>query len=323
LAVSRLSPSSEKPTLLWQDLLADLFEDLGRVPRAVLEVEDHVIDPGRAQRVKKAENDITAAAKAQVDGRRQSSPNRPVAGGNAKDEVAALEPVKRSRRLGGMQGVAQGKHDRTGGECDSLRLRCNPTEIDPRIVNLPDITEVRIAQRHIPKPQRSKVQLSSPKSQALLIVHRWLVALERLDREEYAQGQSARREQALKALSLTRAGRPVRHQHAGHRYSPLKTAAARAYLHEFSRYHFVHVAPGPGFPRLKRANQGMTRSLKMLGGMPVRGRVTAADVPAGEAHPQVDPAIADLDTVLAKILIRRSDLDLIKVSAFWYHRMFH
>src|SRR4051812_2410571 len=52
---------------LRKDLLADLVEDLGRVARAVLEVEDHVMDAGRAQPVEEAEYDVAAATDAEVD----------------------------------------------------------------------------------------------------------------------------------------------------------------------------------------------------------------------------------------------------------------
>jgi hypothetical protein len=37
----------------------------------------------------------------------------------------------------------------------------------------------------------------------------------------------------------------------------------------------------------------------VLGGVPVGRRVAAADVAAGTAHPQVDPAVAGLEAVLA------------------------
>ena len=52
---------------LRQDLLADLFEDLRRFARAVLEVEDDVVDADRAQPVEEAEYDVPAATDAQVD----------------------------------------------------------------------------------------------------------------------------------------------------------------------------------------------------------------------------------------------------------------
>jgi hypothetical protein len=50
-----------------QDLLADLFEDLAGVARAVFKVQDDVVHAGRPQGVEKAENDVAAPTKAQVD----------------------------------------------------------------------------------------------------------------------------------------------------------------------------------------------------------------------------------------------------------------
>jgi hypothetical protein len=54
-----------------QDLLADLFKDLCRVAHRILEVEDDVVDAGRAQRGEEAQNNVPTAAITEVDGLRR------------------------------------------------------------------------------------------------------------------------------------------------------------------------------------------------------------------------------------------------------------
>ncbi len=60
--------------------------------------------------------------------------------------------------------------------------------------------------------------------------------------------------------------------------------------------------------------------VKVFGGMFVLGRVAATDIAADKAHAQVDPSIAELNAILADMLVRFSDFDLIKVSTFFWHR---
>ena len=52
---------------LRQDLPANLFENLGRASRGVLEIEDDVMDSNRAKPVEKPKYDVPAAAEAEVD----------------------------------------------------------------------------------------------------------------------------------------------------------------------------------------------------------------------------------------------------------------
>jgi hypothetical protein len=59
----------------------------------------------------------------------------------------------------------------------------------------------------------------------------------------------------------------------------------------------------------------MTCLQKVLTGMFVFGCVTAADMTTTEAHPQVNPRVASFDTVLAKMLIGLSNLDLVNMVA--------
>jgi hypothetical protein len=67
----------------------------------------------------------------------------------------------------------------------------------------------------------------------------------------------------------------------------------------------VHVAPLPGFSRLKRLHDGMFGLMKMLGRMLVFGRVTTAHMAANKALPQMDPGIAHLQTLFAAVAAGR------------------
>jgi hypothetical protein len=54
-----------------------------------------------------------------------------------------------------------------------------------------------------------------------------------------------------------------------------------------SHHCFVHVTPTPIFPRLKRLDYRVPAAVKVLPCMPMRRGVAAADVTAGQAHPQM------------------------------------
>ena len=110
--------------------------------------------------------------------------------------------------------MAQGEDDRAGGQRDRARPGRDPAEIDPGVVDLPDVAEARVAQRHVPHPERGEAQLLGPAGQAFLVAHRRPVARERLDREEDAERQSARREHPPEAVRLTLADRGVSGRHA-------------------------------------------------------------------------------------------------------------
>jgi hypothetical protein len=56
----------------------------------------------------------------------------------------------------------------------------------------------------------------------------------------------------------------------------------------------VNIAPAPILTRFERPNDGVRRGVKMLGGVFVFGLIAATDVAAGQAHPQVDPVVAQL-----------------------------
>ena len=78
----------------------------------------------------------------------------------------------------------------------------------------------------------------------------------------------------------------------------------------------IHVAPDPLFPGFNRAHEGMFALLKMLGSVLVLRRVTASDVPALQAHAEVDPPVADLDAVFTDMLVRIGELDLVRMGTF-------
>jgi hypothetical protein len=88
---------------------------------------------------------------------------------------------------------------------------------------------------------------------------------------------------------------------------------------QFTCFDLVHITPDPGFSRLDGAHERMLGLMKMLCGMLILGRVAARSMPADEAHPQMDPSVADLYAVLTYVLIGLPYFDLVKVSAFLGH----
>src|SRR5438270_7401787 len=79
----------------------------------------------------------------------------------------------------------------------------------------------------------------------------------------------------------------------------------------------VHVTPAPVLTGLRGARDRMAVLARVLGRVPVRRRVAAADLPAGLAHAQVHPAGADLQALLAAgdRLGQGRVLDLVEVAA--------
>jgi hypothetical protein len=63
----------------------------------------------------------------------------------------------------------------------------------------------------------------------------------------------------------------------------------------------------------------MLRFVEVFGGVLVLGRVAAPDVAATEAQAQVNPGVASLNAVLAHMLIRLFDFDLVRVGALLRH----
>jgi hypothetical protein len=87
----------------------------------------------------------------------------------------------------------------------------------------------------------------------------------------------------------------------------------------FARREFIHITPDPGFARLNGTDKRMLGTMEMLGRVLVLGRIAAADVPAFQAQPQMDPAIAGLDAVFADIGIGGFEFDLLQVAATLGH----
>src|SRR3712207_4849477 len=63
----------------------------------------------------------------------------------------------------------------------------------------------------------------------------------------------------------------------------------------------VGVTPPPVLARLEGLDQGVFGGREMRGGVAVGGLVAAADMPAGHAHPQVNPAVAGAEALLAAV----------------------
>ena len=75
------------------------------------------------------------------------------------------------------------------------------------------------------------------------------------------------------------------------------------------------ITPSPVFPWLNRADDGMAGRAKMFRGVLVLGGVAAPDVPASQAHPQMDPAVLHLQALLAACSARFDIADLVEMGA--------
>jgi len=67
----------------------------------------------------------------------------------------------------------------------------------------------------------------------------------------------------------------------------------------------------------------MARRLKMLSRVLILGRVAAADMAAGQAEPELNPTLADLQAILAAPSARRHLSDLIEMRATFRHVLAH
>jgi hypothetical protein len=89
---------------------------------------------------------------------------------------------------------------------------------------------------------------------------------------------------------------------------------------KFTGLNFIHITPDPGLPRLIGADQRVLRFVEMFGGVLVLGRIATTYMSATQAQAQVNPGVASFDTVLAHMLVRLLDLDLVEVGTFLAHR---
>ena len=80
----------------------------------------------------------------------------------------------------------------------------------------------------------------------------------------------------------------------------------------------VDKTPAPVLVGFKGPDDRMPRLTGMLARMAVGRSIAAANMPAGETKPQVDPLAPDLQTILAPVQCRRFDVaNLIEVRAFY------
>src|SRR5207253_10499626 len=79
----------------------------------------------------------------------------------------------------------------------------------------------------------------------------------------------------------------------------------------------VDVAPTPVFSRLERLHDGMAGGVVMLGGVPVRRGIAAADVATGQAEPQVYPGVPARQAFGTALRAGRDILDFTEVRAGW------
>ena len=82
------------------------------------------------------------------------------------------------------------------------------------IVDLAEVAEARVAQRHVAHPKRGEAQGLGALRQPLLVVHSRLVALEGFDGKEDTHREAALAEHAPKAGRLVDGRRRVDVQHA-------------------------------------------------------------------------------------------------------------
>jgi hypothetical protein len=61
----------------------------------------------------------------------------------------------------------------------------------------------------------------------------------------------------------------------------------------------IHIAPAPFFSGFKGLNDRMMRGMEMLGRVAIGRTVATPDMTTGKTKPQMDPAAAGLETILA------------------------
>ena len=84
----------------------------------------------------------------------------------------------------------------------------------------------------------------------------------------------------------------------------------------FATHHqLIRITPSPLLPWLDRPDDGMAGRAKMFRGVLVLGGVAAPDVPASQAHPQMDPAVIHLQALLAACSARFDIADLVEMGA--------
>ena len=82
----------------------------------------------------------------------------------------------------------------------------------------------------------------------------------------------------------------------------------------------MDVTVAPRLARFGAADQRVVERFLVLSGVSIGRRIAAADVAAVQAHPEMDPAVTSLQTLLtAGDLVRnRQDLDALEVLTPWH-----
>lgn len=155
---------------------------------------------------------------------------RSVARRHTQHQPAARQLVDRGSRLGHMQRVPQRQHDGARGQRNRLRVCRDPAEVHPGIVDLTEVAEARIAQRHVAHPQGGISEGLGALREPLLVVHRRLIALEGFDGEEDAEREAAYAKHATKAWRFVDRGHRIDFQHA------LSCSMSQAYAARQRRY---------------------------------------------------------------------------------------
>src|SRR5713101_7241477 len=99
--------------------------------------------------------------------------------------------------------------------------------------------------------------------------------------------------------------------HTANRVTPWTRNLISSLFHQ----QLIHVTPSPAFPWFNRADDGMAGRVKVLRGVFVLRGIAAADVPTGEAHSQMDPAVLHFQTLLAAGGARLDVADLVEMGA--------
>jgi hypothetical protein len=67
----------------------------------------------------------------------------------------------------------------------------------------------------------------------------------------------------------------------------------------------------------------MPGAVEMPSGMFVLGGIATTHISAFQAHSQVHPSVSEFDALFTNMFPGLSDLDLIEVSASFWHRLLH
>jgi hypothetical protein len=101
----------------------------------------------------------------------------------------------------------------------------------------------------------------------------------------------------------------------GRAYCKRKPGRYRVRTSQLIEHFFIDIAPAPIFAGLKRFNDRVLRGVKVFGCVLIFRRVAAAYVAARHTQTQMNPGVADLQTVFTAVGARRDFANLIEVCA--------